>query len=83
MALIECPECKQKISDTAISCPHCGRHKRKRVSISSSIFFIIGIVASLIFSGLVWGGSGNAVGAIVCLSIGAGLSTLFLRIVNS
>lgn len=24
MALIKCPECKHKISDTAISCPHCG-----------------------------------------------------------
>lgn len=24
MALIKCPECKKKISDTAISCPQCG-----------------------------------------------------------
>lgn len=24
MALIECPECKEKVSDKAISCPHCG-----------------------------------------------------------
>ena len=24
MALINCPECKREISDTARSCPHCG-----------------------------------------------------------
>ena len=24
MALIECPECKNQISDKAVSCPHCG-----------------------------------------------------------
>ena len=24
MALMTCPECKKKISDAAISCPHCG-----------------------------------------------------------
>ncbi|MFA7300795.1 MAG: zinc ribbon domain-containing protein [Candidatus Shapirobacteria bacterium] len=24
MALINCPECKQQISDTAPTCPHCG-----------------------------------------------------------
>lgn len=24
MALIDCPECKSKISDSATSCPHCG-----------------------------------------------------------
>jgi hypothetical protein len=24
MALISCPECKQQISDTAPTCPHCG-----------------------------------------------------------
>jgi len=25
MALVNCPECKARISDQAISCPHCGR----------------------------------------------------------
>jgi uncharacterized Zn finger protein (UPF0148 family) len=24
MALISCPECKMQISETALSCPHCG-----------------------------------------------------------
>ena len=24
MALINCPECKKEISDTARKCPHCG-----------------------------------------------------------
>lgn len=24
MALVQCPECKQEISDQAVSCPHCG-----------------------------------------------------------
>ncbi|MBF0459076.1 MAG: zinc-ribbon domain-containing protein [Nitrospirae bacterium] len=24
MALFDCPECKHKISDRAVTCPHCG-----------------------------------------------------------
>ncbi len=24
MALIQCPECRQQVSDQAIACPHCG-----------------------------------------------------------
>lgn len=32
MALIECPECKKEISDTAKTCPNCGYelHKEKK-----------------------------------------------------
>ena len=29
MALIECPECKKEISDSAASCPHCGYQLKK------------------------------------------------------
>ena len=35
MALITCPECGKKISDTAVSCPHCGfrrTHKKYYVT---------------------------------------------------
>jgi hypothetical protein len=28
MALVKCIECRQEISDKAISCPHCGRPYR-------------------------------------------------------
>ena len=28
MALISCPDCSGRISDTAVSCPHCGRPMR-------------------------------------------------------
>ena len=24
MALVNCPECKKEVSDTAVTCPHCG-----------------------------------------------------------
>jgi hypothetical protein len=28
MSLIPCPDCKQQVSDQAVSCPHCGRPTR-------------------------------------------------------
>lgn len=37
MALIVCPECKNIISDTALSCPHCGYPMTKENTESSSI----------------------------------------------
>ena len=27
MALINCPECRKQISDTADTCPHCGKER--------------------------------------------------------
>lgn len=32
MALIECPECKRKVSDAAIKCPGCGYPIRNSAS---------------------------------------------------
>ena len=29
MALVKCPECKQDVSDTAETCPHCGYRLKK------------------------------------------------------
>jgi hypothetical protein len=29
MALINCPECKREVSNTAVTCPHCGFHLKK------------------------------------------------------
>ena len=28
MSLIKCPECKQEVSDSAVTCPHCGYQLR-------------------------------------------------------
>jgi zinc-ribbon domain len=35
MALIQCPECKQEISDQAPACPHCGAPRRDSVASST------------------------------------------------
>jgi hypothetical protein len=46
MALIDCPECKKSISDTAESCPSCGYQSNKRSGKNSSTrkaFLIVGI----------------------------------------
>lgn len=59
MALIKCPECGKKISDTAISCPNCGynlspKNQKKVTTVKTnlvrvgSILVIIGNVLSLI-----------------------------------
>lgn len=32
MALIECPECKHQVSDSADACPSCGFNIKKRIS---------------------------------------------------
>ncbi len=37
MALIECPECLEKVSDKAVSCPHCGVPLRTENSMSESM----------------------------------------------
>lgn len=36
MALINCPECKQQISDTAPTCPHCGFVQHVQAVISNT-----------------------------------------------
>lgn len=36
MALIACPECKKEISDSAVTCPHCGYGISKQTSDTSS-----------------------------------------------
>lgn len=53
MALIECPECKKQVSDTAKTCPHCGyklnaeqvRHRNKIISWTfvSLLLLVLGI----------------------------------------
>lgn len=54
MALITCPECKQKISDKAAACPHCGGGvpKRKRSGGCLGVLLVvllIGFAASYFF----------------------------------
>lgn len=58
MALIKCPECNNKISDQADTCPKCGYELKKKSSISTSkngkdykIYWIIGLIigACLLF----------------------------------
>lgn len=53
MALINCPECKKEISDTAKKCPNCGykiptKTKRNVIIIFSIIFIIIVIISSIV-----------------------------------
>jgi hypothetical protein len=56
MVLITCPECKNKISDTASSCPKCGRPltpveaaKLRKLEQTSSIIAAIVVAASVLF----------------------------------
>jgi zinc-ribbon domain len=51
MALIDCPECKKQISDTAPACPHCGY---KIISDATkpllpTVALVIGLAAALFF----------------------------------
>ena len=46
MALIDCPQCGKRISDTAIQCPHCGARKRK--SVKKIYFTFIGIFSLIL-----------------------------------
>jgi hypothetical protein len=62
MALINCPECKQQISDTAPTCPHCGfvqkatpvessgiRQQPVTIEKTSKTWKLVMIVAVLVF----------------------------------
>lgn len=51
MAIIECPECKLKISDTAVSCPRCGftKHRKSKAPI---VIIILLICIILLLGGL-------------------------------
>jgi hypothetical protein len=62
MAMIKCPECKKKISDTAKSCPRCGNEitedmlriafdNKKRSKKKKKIAIIIGIIVILLAIG--------------------------------
>lgn len=37
MSLIKCPECKRKVSDTAVTCPHCGFNAKAYMGNSPAI----------------------------------------------
>lgn len=62
MALINCPECKHEISDTASICPNCGYklkttklnialHKKiSTVMIITGILFVVGVIAASIIT---------------------------------
>lgn len=52
MALIECKECKQKISDSAKECPSCGKKVPKKISIIQWIGIgFLGLVVIAALSG--------------------------------
>jgi len=46
MALINCPDCKHRVSDQAISCPNCGYPLRKTETMTHSVSQI-GSVATI------------------------------------
>ena len=59
MALVECRECKQSISDQAEACPHCGYPVKPRAAAASSgsglplyIKVPLGIVGGLVLLGI-------------------------------
>ena len=52
MALINCPECQNEVSEHAKLCPHCGYHIKQKKLISSKktkIVFYIVVIAVIIF----------------------------------
>jgi tRNA_anti-like len=63
MALIECTECKQSISDTASSCPACGKQQKdspKNKSVVRRIFeWMAAIVILMFFIGFLIGLAGG------------------------
>jgi len=63
MALVECPECKKSISDTAESCPSCGYQLNRRSGGGSSTQKILLILATClgVFGALVGFTVGNPV----------------------
>ncbi len=73
MALIGCPECKKKISDSVTSCPNCGyqitpeklaeikkKEKATQNKFASGCLVIILIIAVFYIIGLVTGSSGGS-----------------------
>ena len=70
MALVECPECKKSISDTAESCPSCGYQLNRRSSGGISTRKVLLIVA--ICLGLFGAIVGFTVGNPVFGAVGAG-----------
>ena len=52
MALINCPECGNQMSDTAKKCPHCGYKQKKTLKLSPKNFYIASIVVAIIL--LIW-----------------------------
>lgn len=59
MALIKCPECGKKISDTAVNCPNCGYSLKKETTVKSNMARV-GTILNII---------GNALPLVVCLVI--------------
>ena len=61
MALVKCPDCKKRISNTAPSCPHCGHvltteERKVKSSLTKKIFkILLGIVAIIVAFGLIKG----------------------------
>ncbi len=63
MALIQCPECKTEISETANSCPKCGYNLA-----GFNRFYVASLVASLLGVGLFM--TGNQIGGFILLGLG-------------
>lgn len=59
MALIQCPQCGQRISDRAAACPHCGKKKQSKKKLW--IFAGCGVLAVLIIIGCLLVGNSSGV----------------------
>jgi uncharacterized membrane protein YesL len=83
MALIACPECRNQVSDKAVSCPTCGvaiapqtveltSKKFKKRQLIFGILLVVG--ASLVFNGAASGQSSDSVTAKIVIGIGLFMS---------
>lgn len=49
MSLIKCPECKKEVSDTASSCPSCGRRLKRTRNLLKVIGSLVFVALALVF----------------------------------
>lgn len=80
MALVQCPECKNQVSDTAFKCPSCGARLRKpRRTVFGKICLGLFIVFNVIMALWLFGGVHSNVQQMQALSgahkTGAALGT--------
>lgn len=81
MALIKCPECAQRISSNAVSCPGCGSPTGRRAKVDSkssgATAKAIGFVLILLGMGFTFSGSEATGGALIVVGFVAFIAGRF------